>query len=131
MSTRLDLDFSALNREVDVAARKATRQLGDAIQEGFGDVAYAWPGVTKRRSGETAGTVRDVVDLGTLRDSQSAPLRVGNGHYELTWDTDYAAAVFLGAVFKRRSYTMPARNVPLNVLRDFDFPAAFAQAWAG
>ncbi|GAA3995229.1 hypothetical protein GCM10022631_01740 [Deinococcus rubellus] len=70
-----------------------------------------------------------MIDLGTLQASQSAPERVKYGHYRITWDADYAAATFLGAVFKKRRGSLPARNVPMNVLREFDFSTVFAQEW--
>lgn len=127
----LHFNFTALNRQADQAMSRGTRQLGTAIQAGFKDPVYAWPGVTKRRSGTVAGTVRDVVDLGELRDSQTPARRVGPGHYEISWTADHAAAVFLGAVLKGRKGAMPARNVPMNVLRNFDFLAAVARAWTG
>lgn len=100
------------------------------VQAGFADPSYAWPGVTKRRNGQLAGTTRNVIDLGTLQASQTGPARVGAGRYRLSWESDYAAAVFLGAVFKKRRGSLPARNVPINVLRDFAFAAEFVKAWS-
>lgn len=125
----LKLDLKDVGELLERPMEQAVRKLARAVHDGFEDPAYAWPGVTKRRSGEVAGTVRDVKDLGTLQRSQQEPVRVAPGQYQLAWTAEHAAAVFLGAVYKRRKGSMPARNVPLNVLRDFDFPAAYAQAW--
>ena len=129
MTLKVTLDLQGLQRRADEALELAVKKAGTAIQQGFEDPAYSWPRVTKRRNGSTAGTRRNVVDLGDLQRSQTPPSRVGVGHYQLQWLSDHAAAVFLGAVYKRRAYVLPARNVPLNVLRDFDFEHAFVQAW--
>lgn len=118
-----------LLRTAEPALKRTVERLGTAIQAGFNDPSYAWPGVTKRRSGELAGTTRNVIDLGSLKGSQTAPVKVGRGHYRISWEGDHAAAVFLGAVFKKRRGSLPARNVPLNVLREFNFAKAFAQEW--
>ena len=131
MPLKFDLDLLPIQQQADRALEGAVRKAGQAIRQGFSDPGYAWPGVTKRRSGQLAGTRRDVVDTGELRDSQTPPVRLGVGAYQLQWTAQRAAATFLGAVYKRRAYSLPARNVPLNTLRDFDFPAAFAQAWKG
>lgn len=128
MPVKLQLNLLGLQTKADDALDGAVRKFGQAVQAGFDDPVYSWPGVTKRRNGETAGTVRDVVDLGELQRSQEQR-RISSGHQQLAWTADHAAATFVGAVFKRRRYTMPARNVPLNVLRDFDFEGAFQQAW--
>ena len=118
-----------LARRADQAMRRTVVKLGEAIQDGFDDPRYIWPGVTKRRSGAVAGTRRDVVDLGTLKGSQTTPVRLGGGRYRLEWQANYAAAVFLGAVFRKRRGVMPARNVPMNVLRDFEFARTFGGEW--
>lgn len=125
----LKLDLNNVGEVLDRPMEQVVRKLARAMHDGFEDPSYAWPGVTKRRSGEVAGTRRDVKDLGTLQRSQQEPVRVTPGHYQIAWTAEHAAAVFLGAVYKKRKGAMPARNVPLNVLRDFDFPAAYAQAW--
>lgn len=128
MPLKLQLNLLTLQTQADETLERTTRKLGQAIQTGFEDPVYGWPGVTKRRNGETAGTVRDVKDMGELQRSQEQR-RISSGHQQLAWTADHAAAVFLGAVFKRRRYVMPARNVPLNVLRDFDFEGTFQRNW--
>lgn len=125
----LKVDLTDVTAALDRPMERAARKLGTAIGAGFEDPVYAWPTITKRRNGDTAGTVRDVKDLGDLQRSQTPPERVAPGHYQIAWMAEHAAAVFLGAVYKRRRGSMPARNVPLNVLRDFDFAAAYAEAW--
>lgn len=129
MPLKITFDLLALQRGADQALETAVKEAGSAIRQSFEDPVYSWPGVTKRRNGSTVGTRRNVVDLGELQRSQTPPIRVGVGHYQIQWLSDHAAAVFLGAVYKRRAYVLPARNVPLNALRDFDFEHAFAQAW--
>lgn len=118
-----------LEPATDTALRYATKSLGTAIRTGFDDPVYSWPGVTKRRSGEVAGSPRNVVDLGALRDSQTEPIRLQQFAYALEWTAPYANAVFLGAVGKGRKSSIPARNVPKNVLNTFDLKRAFLVGW--
>ena len=119
-----------LLRTAEPALKRTVERLGTAIQAGFDDPSYAWPGVTKRRSGELAGTTRNVIDLGSLKGSQTAPVKVGRGHYRISWESDHAAAVFPRARCSRSgaAASQPA-TCPLNVLREFDFAKAFAQEW--
>jgi hypothetical protein len=57
---------------------KAFRRLAEEMSVGFRDAieapVYQWPGTTVRRSGEVAGTQRNAVDLGGVRDSQELEL---------------------------------------------------------
>jgi hypothetical protein len=126
--TTLTLSLN-LQPAVDRALRGAVTQLGTAIQTGFDQQVYGWPVITKRRSGELAGTVRDVVDRGTLKGSQTAPFQVRPGVWAIEWTTPYANAVFLGAVLKGRKGALPARNVPMNTVASFDLSRAFLGAW--
>lgn len=40
------------------------------FREELNTVKWKWPNLTQRRNGTEAGTIRDIVDLGGLRDSQ-------------------------------------------------------------
>lgn len=95
-------------------------------QDTFDNPIWAWPATTRRRNGELAGTRRDLVDLGDLKASQQPPEFTGNSA-RITWDADHAATAFLGAVFRKRAYSMPARNLPTVVARSFDWQASFAK----
>lgn len=64
----------------------------DAIEAVF----YDWDaGETRRSNGEIAGSPRNIVDTGALRDSQSITTE-GDNIYLLDWEADYALPVHEG-----------------------------------
>lgn len=109
---------------VERGVQGAAEEFAEACDAAFDDPVWAWPGTTRRRNGETAGTPRNIVDTGELRDSRQ-PVETAGANARLTWDADYAAATFLGAVFKDRVASLPARNLPRYVAQNFNFAAAF------
>ena len=129
MTVRVRLDFRELDRKADAALKTVAGRVGTRTQVLMRARVWTWPNTTERANGTQAGTLRDIVDTGTLARSQSEPRPNGPLNYTITWDADYAAAVFLGAVFRKRAYSMPARNAPLMALRSLNLPAQFAQAW--
>lgn len=95
-----------------------------ACQDAFDDPVWRWPTTTRRRSGETVASPRNIVDLGTLRASQQRP-QVAGLNASITWNAEHAAAVFLGAVYEKRAASMPARHLPRFVAQNFDWEGAF------
>jgi hypothetical protein len=55
-----------------IAAFALDGEFKDAIE----DPIYEWPRVTRRTNGQVVGSPRDIVDRGTLRDSQSMTIEV-------------------------------------------------------
>ncbi|WP_293913734.1 hypothetical protein [Deinococcus sp.] len=96
----------------------AATDFGKACTGAFDDPLWNWPHTTRRRNGETVSSPRNLVDSGDLRDSLMPPEQAGNA-VRLTWTSDHAGEVFLGAPGK------PGRNLPEYVARSFNFPAAF------
>lgn len=129
MAARVDLDFRALDDHADRALKRTAERVGERTQALLRARVWAWPGFTERQNGELAGPVRNIIDTGALAASQSEPRQVVPRTYRLTWDAEYAAAVFLGAVFRKRQGSLPARNAPLVAVRSLNLPAVFAQAW--
>lgn len=130
MPIEVKTDFRALDRAAAEALEDSVDEYARAAYDLFDDERFAWPGTTKRQSGELAGTTRDVVDMGTLQMSQE----IEKHHaleYAVVWPVDHAAAVFVGAVYTSRNYSMPARNVPRIALQEFNFEEAFAKAFRG
>ena len=74
-------------------------------------VKWDWPRSTKRRSGATVGSPRDIVDLGGLRDSQKRE-NVNEARTIFTWTggegESYAAEVHNGYTSKTGN-RIPAR----------------------
>lgn len=122
MTVRVTLDLSPIDR----AFERTVSAFADACQDAFDDPVWSWPATTRRRNGETAGTRRNIVDLGTLKASQQPPQFAGNSA-RINWEADHAAAVFLGAVFRKRAYSLPARNLPRYVAQNFDWAGEYAK----
>ncbi|WP_295818016.1 hypothetical protein [uncultured Deinococcus sp.] len=130
MPPLIQIDTRLLERRAAQAFRVTVRDLEDALPAAHQDRVYAWPGRTHRESGEVAGSPRTVYDTGTLADSQQPAEYRGPLQARITWDADYAAAVYLGAVFRKRQFSLPARNVPLHTLRALNLPDRFRERLA-
>lgn len=57
------------------AWQAANEELGNAFDDAMNDQRWAWPRTTVRSTGEVAGTVRNIVDTGELRDSRELDFR--------------------------------------------------------
>ena len=124
------LDLAPLEAGLNLAFRRTVQELERALPAAHSEPIYTWDQQTRRRNGEVAVSPRDVVDLGTLRDSQQPAAYSGPLAARITWDADHAAAVYLGAVFRKRELSLPARNVPLRTLTQLNLPARYAR-WLG
>lgn len=123
------LDFRDLDQQADRALKGVADRAGQQTQRLLQARRWAWPRPTPRQNGSTAGTTRDIVDEGRLRDSQTPPRRVAPHTYQIDWTAPYSAAVFLGAVFRKRSGSLPARNAPLMAIRSMNLAREFGIAW--
>lgn len=100
MSIRVTVSSGNLRARAEEAARKATgavmRELAAAFDQSFSAKAWDWPRETQRTVG-TAGSPRNIIDTGNLR--QSASWRM-TGPYQATfrWSARYATAVHEGAM---------------------------------
>lgn len=105
-----------LTRAAQLAFRRAVQELEAALPAAHERDVYTWDQQTRRANGDTVGSPRDVVDRGTLRDSQQPAQYAGPFAARIDWTAEYAAATYLGAVFKTRKDTRPPRNVPRDTL---------------
>jgi hypothetical protein len=95
-----------INTMLQEIARNTLTELFGRYQASFNPSAWPWPRETQRRVG-TVGSPRNIVDLGSLRQS---------GHYsfsdpftmEAVWSASYATAVHEGARL-RNGTILPAR----------------------
>lgn len=131
MGVRVIIDLRDLNRRARVATKGTAERVARRADILINARSWTWPGTTLRANGSVAGTKRNIVDTGTLRDSRHDPVLndTRGGHSaRLTWGAPHAAAVFLGAVFRKRRYVMPARNAPLAAVKRGTLQD-FARAW--
>ncbi|MVN88287.1 hypothetical protein GO986_16195 [Deinococcus sp. HMF7620] len=126
---RVTTDLRALEARASRALAGTAEQVAKRATALMNARTWAWPGTTHRQNGTVVGRKRNIVDTGTLRDSLQPPRRVAQLSVQLTWNAEYAAAVFLGAVFRKRQYSLPARNAPLQAVRSLNMPQVLARAW--
>jgi hypothetical protein len=100
MSVRVTVQSGNLAKLAEQAARRASEivmgELYGAFQQSFTAQAWAWPRETKRTVG-TAGSPRNIIDTGSLRQSGSYQM---SGPFQATfkWSANYATAVHEGAM---------------------------------
>ena len=123
ISVRVTLDIAQKGqRAAEAAARIVFPELNSAFQDAIGSPVWQWPretirGSTYRRDGtRTAGKVvgspRNIVDLGTLKQSNYFSISGTMGTFR--WAVGYATAVHYGANIhpwgdKTRTVNLPAR----------------------
>ncbi|MEH1786889.1 MAG: hypothetical protein V7L23_15250 [Nostoc sp.] len=64
-----------LDKALTQAFDELAENFGAAMQQNIQDPIWAWPRKTKRQSGETVSSPRNIVDLGTLLKSYSLEIR--------------------------------------------------------
>lgn len=96
--------YSVLTRGLQETAQ----QLDQAYTTAIESPRYGWPGETIRRSGEVAGTTRNIVDQGEFRDSQEYEF-INPFLVEYRWNAPYSAQIFFGYTTSRGN-EFPARN---------------------
>lgn len=127
---QVKLDRRVLDRAADRAFRKTVQKVEGQLRQAFEDPVWNWKGQTQRHNGELVGSPRNIVDTGKLRDSQQPARYPRPLAAQIAWSADHAAAVFLGAVYRTRDYSLPARNLPRRVLNEMDVAELFNQALA-
>ncbi len=118
-----------LRQRTEASLKRAVQDLDGALRKEFTNPVWGWPGQTIRQNGTTASSPRNIVDTGALLASQRPPRQITPLHYRIEWTADYAAAVFLGAVFKKRRSSLPARNVAFGAFQTFNLAASIARYW--
>lgn len=111
MSIDLDWNGDEISAALVEPFHQANEVLGRAFHAEITANKWDWPSVTTRKSGEKAGSTRDVVDLGNLRRSYAAERTRDGGDpaHDHNWNVDYAMPVHEGAVFKDGRPDLPAR----------------------
>ena len=65
------------------------------LHDSFDDEVWQWPRLTDRRSGEIAGSPRDITDTGALQASQTMQ-RISRFRVRYRWGESYASLVLTG-----------------------------------
>ena len=95
-----------LNGKLQEITRNTFAELFGRYQASFNPSAWTWPRETQRRVG-TVGSPRNIVDIGTLRQSGTYTFPDAYS-MEARWSAQYATAVHEGARL-RNGTILPAR----------------------
>ena len=100
----IKIDTAKLDRAIAAAFEETAKELNDSFHQSIIDPKWKWDRVTVRRSGEVVSSPRNIVDLGTLRDSQDFKITANKVLY--TWNVPYSLYVQYG--YTTRSGTVVA-----------------------
>lgn len=126
MATPL-IDQAAINNVLAQGLEATADTLFDAYIEAIESPVYKWPNTTIRESGEIAGTIRNIVDLGNFRNSQQYEL-IDPLLAEFTWGggrVHYAPQVFFGFTTAAGN-TYPGRNPVIEAHKSINPTEVFA-----
>jgi hypothetical protein len=122
--TKINIDLTQLNKKLDQAFSKTSRNLNDKFREKIESVEWDWDRRTRRQNNTVVDSPRDIVDLGNLRDSQD--MQIDNLETNYQWDVDYALEVHEGAM--RYDGTMkPARRWTERAIDEINLPETFKE----
>jgi hypothetical protein len=95
--------------------------LSEALQKSMKTSVWAWPRSTIRKSGESAGSPRDIFDTGTLSRSQKIATNYSGGSLmiNISYSTPYASLVHYGGA--HRPYGDESRPLQLLPARPWIF----------
>lgn len=122
VKVQVTMDTLARSRKAaDAAARIVFPELNAAFQDAIGSKVWYWPRTTIRRGslrrdgtrgkGFPVTTPRNIVDLGTLRQSNS--FQISGSRCTFRWSVGYATAVHYGAnIHPYGDRSRPLVNLP-------------------
>lgn len=82
-----EFNLNQILAAVDAAWADEMEAVDAAMTEAISDERYQWPNQTQRSNGDIAGTTRDIVDTGGMRDSQYKNT-ITPDHTEFGWTED-------------------------------------------
>jgi hypothetical protein len=123
------LDFSEVDKILEEGLEVLADEFGQQQIEEIKFEKWSWDNITYRkegkgRTGKIAGSPRDIVDTGELRDSLSIN-RVSSEEYLYTYDADHAILVHEGERVSNGSY-IPPRPWITSAAEEYDLADNFA-----
>jgi hypothetical protein len=88
---KININLSKLNSAIESALFETTIELSIASQNALKVNRWRWSRATVRRSGEVAGSPRNIIDTGTLYRSQQ--VKIGNKSASISYAAKYAQIV--------------------------------------
>lgn len=107
--------LTRLNNQINAAFAATVNQYGAECRNQIESEVWNWPRLTVRSTGEIAGRIRDIVDTGELRDSQTQPLFSASPSQlkaRIAWTAEHAGEVWGGKIVRLKNgntLLMPAR----------------------
>lgn len=92
--------IAAITRGIAQGTDLVQPKLTAALNRAMSSKKWDWPNITHRRNGKTAGTSRNIVDLGSLKGSLSVEGKAKRTKalIIITYDSPYAAMTYYGGV---------------------------------
>lgn len=114
----------AINRAFDKLCDYFEQELTRQIEE----EKWEWPNKTLRESGELAGTIRNIIDSGDLRDSLKTYI-LSPTHRNFVYNSEYADLVHNGGVVETQAgkKDYPARSWITTAVDEGDLREKFAE----
>lgn len=98
LSYKINLKTDAITRPATEAFVEYTRILYNQFGEEFQDEKWMWPRETRRKNGQIASVIRDIVDTGELMNSQKLQYKYGRTTAIFSWTAPHAGYVLTGFV---------------------------------
>jgi hypothetical protein len=89
------INTRSIMNAIETAWQQEVADIDAAMELAITEDLYKWDKRTMRSTGEVAGSPRNIVDTGALRDSQSV-VPIGSLEVEFEWGVDYAEDVHTG-----------------------------------
>lgn len=105
---KLDLNEKEITNALVEAFGEANDKFEEEAQREITSPKWDWPNETLRKNKEIAGTKRDIVDRGQIRDSYTRSKNRSSTEFTHSWTADHAMANHEGAKFRDGRET-PAR----------------------
>jgi hypothetical protein len=101
------IDSRQINGLISAAWKDTAQELDGAFRQAITSPLYEWPRPTPRSNGQIAGSPRDIVDRGELRDSQKNSIRDFEGNW--VWNAPHSIIVHEGATLRSGTVLPPRR----------------------
>ena len=118
---KVNINTQVIESKLSKAMAAYSKEIDQNLDHQFFDSKWEWPRLTRRRSGRTVGSPRDIIDTGELLNSKQGPTPIGGKiGYRWTWNTPYASLVKNGYI-SRTGEIVPARDWIKAALRELPF----------
>ena len=107
--------LAALVKGVQAGARRIESYLPPLLNKAMESSVWDWPRPTLRQNGSVAGTTRDIVDTGALKNSLSVSVKFlkTKTNFMIKYGAPHAALVHEGGYIAPYGRTdLPARSIP-------------------